>query len=640
MKTVFTLALLAVCAWVIADDAPDTAPDSSSSVKAAATQPSAKAKKGSSDAGDEFPSPAELVKKMKQIEAHTASLTKVAYFNLTRPIEEAPAAFTIFGDDGSLTLRSLLDRLVMARQEKDVKAVLLTLGADSNINYSQAQEVRDALAAIVKSGKPVYVYADSYDTPSYTLASGANHVCMLAGGEIMIPGVGMQVTFLKGLFDKVGVKADYVQIGEYKGADEEYTRSEASEELRGELNKLTDALYDQIVEGISRSRNLPKEKVQELIDETIVTGQAAKDRGFVDHLIDQDSLRPMLAKDLGNEVDLLNDYGRPAREAVDFSNPFAMLSSIFKARSEPATDKPQVAIIYANGVITDGSGEGGMLEESGVGSETMRKAFRAATRDDNVKAVVVRIDSPGGSALASEVMWQAARHCAEKKPVIISVGSMAASGGYYLASAGDKIYADPSAIVGSIGVVGGKFVLKDLFDKLGVNTETFAKGKNAGLFSMDRPWTDRQRQMVTSWMKQTYDQFTQRVMKTRGKKIKEIDKVARGRIFLAEQAKDLGLVDEIGGVEEAIACAAKKGGLKDGEYDVRVLPQPKTLADLLMGNGPDAAMPFKPTIEIKDPLLRGLAPILRKSLGHELKMAELLQDRPVVLIAPFDVTIK
>jgi protease-4 len=237
-------------------------------------------------------------------------------------------------------------------------------------------------------------------------------------------------------------------------------------------------------------------------------------------------------------------------------------------------------------------------------------------------------------------MWQAARHCAAKKPVIVSVGSMAASGGYYLASAGDKIYADPSAIVGSIGVVGGKFVIQGLYDKLGINTETIARGKNAGLFSMDRPWSDRQRQMVTGWMKQTYEQFTQRVMTTRAGKIKNIDKVARGRIFLAGQAKKLGLVDEIGGVEDAMAFAAHKSGLKKGEYDVRILPQPRSLADLLMGNGPEAAVPFKPTIEIKDPLVEGLAPALRKSLGHQLQMLELLQDRPVVLVAPFDVTIR
>jgi protease-4 len=590
-------------------------------------------------ADKEFPSPAELIRKMKQLEKKKAGLSKVAYLDFGRPIAEKPADFSLFGDDGSLTLRSVLDRLHKARGDEDVKAVLLTLGAQSEISFSQAQEVRDALAAIVKSGKPCFVYADGYDTAAYTLATGANHICMLEGGEIEIPGVGLEVTFLKGLFDKLGVKADYVQIGEYKGADEEYTRTEASEELKGELNKLTDSLYNQIVDGISGRRHISKEKVRGLIDQTIVVGKDAKEAGLVDELMDQDDLRPFLKKQLGNDVDLLSDYGRPARENVDLSNPFGLFSLMMR-RPQPASDKPAVAIIYAAGVITDGDGDGGMFQEDGVGSETMRKAFRSASRDDNIKAVVIRIDSPGGSALASEVMWQAARHCAQKKPVIVSVGSMAASGGYYLASAGDKIYADPSAIVGSIGVVGGKFVLKDLYDKLGLHSQTFSVGQNAGLFGMSEPWTDRQREMVTHWMKQTYDQFTRRVMSTRQGKIKDIDKVARGRIFLAGQARSLGLVDEIGGLEDAVAYAAGKGGLKPGEYDVRVLPEPKTLADYLMGNGPDAATPIRPKIELKDPILGDLSPLLRKAIGRPLQMIQLLQDRPVVLVAPFDITIR
>jgi protease-4 len=617
-------------AAVLADmpDAKESNSDSKSS-KPAATQPT----------GQEFPSPAELVRKMKQAEKKKASLTKVAYFNLTQPIAEKQPDFSLFGGDGALTLRSLLDRLHMAQTDKDVKAVLLTLGAQSQVSFSQAQEVRDELAAIVKSGKPCYVYADGFDTPSYTLASGADHICMLEGGEIEIPGVGLEVTFLKGLMDKIGIKADYVQIGEYKGADEEYTRTEASEELKGELNKLTDALYSQIVDGISSRRHIAKDKVRELIDQTIVMGKAAKEAGLVDELMDQDDLRPLLKKRLGNDIDLLNDFGRPAHEAVDLSSPFGLFSLLMR-KSQPPSDKPAVAIIHASGVIVDGDGDAGMFQEEGVGSESMRKAFRSAARDENVKAVVIRIDSPGGSALASEVMWQAARHCAEKKPVIVSIGGMAASGGYYLASAGDRIFADPSAIVGSIGVVGGKFVLKDLYTTLGLHSETFSRGKNAGLFSMSEPWSDRQREMVTSWMKQTYEQFTARVMKMRQGKIKDIDKVARGRIFLAKQAKSLGLVDEIGGVQDAIAYAAQKGGLEAGEYDVRIYPEHKTLADYLTGNGPDAAMPIKPTIEVKTPWLDGISPVLRKAMGRQLRMIQLLQDRPVALVSPFEITIK
>jgi protease-4 len=293
----------------------------------------------------------------------------------------------------------------------------------------------------------------------------------------------------------------------------------------------------------------------------------------------------------------------------------------------------------------DGDGGGGLFSEGGVGSDTLRQTFRMAARDENIKAVVIRIDSPGGSALASEVMWQAARRLAAKKPVIISIGGMAASGGYYLASAGDKIYADNTAIVGSIGVVGGKFVLRDLFEKIGLKTETFQKGRNADLFSSNQPFTDRQRTMVTSWMKQTYDQFTQRVMTTRKGKIKDIDAVARGRIFIASQAKELGMVDEIGGINDAIADAANKGGLSQGGFEVKVLPPPKTLADYVngsAGSGPHAAFPLRPKVEVNvaGSFMQAVPPPLRKALGQQFQVIQLLQDRPVVLVSPYTITIK
>jgi protease IV len=239
-------------------------------------------------------------------------------------------------------------------------------------------------------------------------------------------------------------------------------------------------------------------------------------------------------------------------------------------------------------------------------------------------------------------MWQAARHVAERKPVIISIGSMAASGGYYLASSGDHIFADPSAIVGSIGVVGGKFVMKDLYDKIGLSSEAFYRGKNADLFSDAKPFDDRQRRLITNWMRNTYDQFTGRVMHTRKNKIKDIDQVARGRIFLAKQAKDLGLVDEIGGIEAALAHAAGKAKLEKGGYDVKIVPAPRTLADLLTGNpGPEAAMPFKPTIRIsEDSVLHALSPQMRRSIGQQLRFMHLLQDRPVALVSPYVLTVR
>ena len=563
-------------------------------------------KKADKKNDDKLPSPSELIKRLKAMDNEHANKAKIAFFDLaTRPVVEKPADFSIFGDDGSMTLRSIIERLHQARDDKDIKGVLITLG-ETGVSFSQAQELRNALAEVTKAGKMSYVYADGYDTDTYIVASGAKHVCMLEGGEIMLPGVALETTFYKGLFDKIGVKADYVQIGEFKGADEEYTRTEASKELKGELTKLTDGLYQQIVSNISTARHISQDDVKAIIDGTILTGHDAKEKGLIDDLIDQDSLRALISKEVGGDIDLVADYGRDPRESMDLSNPMQLFSLLMK-KPQSDSDLPQVALIYAQGVISDGEA-GGIFSEEGIGSENMRKAMRIAARDENIKAIVIRIDSPGGSALASEVMWQAVRHAAEKKPVVISIGSMAASGGYYLASAGDKIYADPSAIVGSIGVVGGKFVFKGVYDWAGIHTESFAKGLNAGLFSSSEPWDDRQKAMVTKWMEGTYKQFTERVMKTRGGKIKDIDKVARGRIFLAQDAKALGMVDEIGGIDDALTYAAKKVGLEVDKYDVRIVPAPKTLGDLLMGGGPEAAFKFKPTIQISpDSILNAAA---------------------------------
>jgi protease-4 len=602
---------LALCASVLADPA---------------TQPT------------HFPTPSELLAKMKAAREKEEGQAKVALFDFSDGISEKPADFSLFANQTSDTLHETIGRLKRARDDKDIRAVLILLG-DGKIDLAEAQEIRDTLADI-GTHKKVYVYADGYDTTAYTLASGATDICMLAGGEIMIPGVGFSTMFYKGAFDKLGVEADYVQIGKYKGAKEPYTNSEPSEELKGELNRLTENLYTQIVSGIADHRKLSTDAVKQIIDDTMISGDAAKDRGLVDHLLDQDGLRALIESDLGNQMNLIQDYGEDDQPQVDLSNPWALLSML--TRKPEVSNKPSVALIYAEGVITDGEGNQGLLGgDSGVASEPMRRAFRLAAHDDSIKAVVIRIDSPGGSALASEVMWQAVRRVSVKKPVIISVGSMAASGGYYLASAGDTIYADPVGIVGSIGVVGGKFVLKDLYAKLGLTTDTFAKGQNAGLFNSDAPFTDKQRDMVEKWMTETYVQFTKRVMTTRSGKIKDIDQVAQGRIFLAPQAKELGLIDEIGGTEAAIACAADRGGLAAGSYEIRVLPAARTLADLFTKPGADAQSPIHSQAGLlNSPLLSMLDDATRELFANQLQMIQLLQKRPIMLMSPYVFTLK
>ncbi|MGF1633313.1 MAG: signal peptide peptidase SppA [Phycisphaerae bacterium] len=591
----------------------------------------------------EFPSPAELIKRMKQKQDERKQLLQVAHFDLTEPLAEKPADFSFFEIDQPLTARDLINRMREARQDEEVEAVLITLGAGAGVSLAQAQELREAMQALREADKRVFIYADTYDTVSYVLATGASDIALLEGGEIFIPGIGLETMFYAGMFQKVGVHADYVQVGEYKGAQEPFTRTEPTEELRGELDRLAHGLYEQVVTTISEARALEPAEVRTMIDGVMLGGVAAKERGFVDHLLDQDGLRGLMEDQLGREVDLLSDYGSPDAPKLDFSNPFAMLSSLNQPKEEETG--PAVALIYAEGTIVDGSGEAGLLAQgSSVGSESMREIFRKALRDDRVKAVVIRIDSPGGSALASEVMWQAARRVAEEKPVIISIGGMAASGGYYLASAGEYIFADPVAIVGSIGVVGGKFVLSDLYGKLGLTTTSFTKGQNADLFSSSERFDEKQQDLVRRWMQRTYDQFTDRIMTTRGQKITDIDKVARGRIFLAADAVELGMIDELGGLNAALAHAAERGGLDPEDFRVQLMPEPKTLADLIRGEEIGATMPFRPTVQAAA-LGQALPPILallpqaeRELLQRQLTLAQLLQRRPVVLMSPYAIT--
>lgn len=597
------------------------------------TQPSTRAPEKS------YPTPAELARKILAKREQEARQIGVAYFDLTRPVRERPADFSLFADE-SETLYELIGRMEAARDDADIKAVLVYLGSGSGLNMAQAQEVKQVLNDLRRAGKKTFVYADSYDTISYLIASAATDVCLLEGGEVFIPGIGFETMFYKGTLDKLGIHADYIQIGEYKGAEEPFTRSRPSEELQGEMNKLVDAYFQQIVDTISIERGLPAEKVRRTIDSAILTGAAAKQAGWVDHLVDADGLRALMKSEIGDEVKLIHDYGIQAPESPDLSNPFAIFQAL--TRKTPESNLPKVAVVYAEGAIVDGQGGEGILGGVSVGSEDIRKAMRLAVRNESVKAVVIRIDSPGGSALASEAMWQAVRRVASEKPVVVSIGSMAASGGYYLASAADHIIADPSAIVGSIGVVGGKFVMSDLYEKLGITTMTFQRGQNAGLFSSTSRFDDRQKRMVRTWMKNTYDQFTDRIRQTRGKKIKDIDEVARGRIFLAKDAKDLGLVDELGGLSSAIRHAAGQANLQAGDYEVMVLPRPMSFADLLTGNrGPDAISPLKPAIQLQiraDSLLKALPQDIRKVLGQQLQLMEILENRPVALMTPFVMT--
>ncbi|MFT3787795.1 MAG: signal peptide peptidase SppA [Tepidisphaeraceae bacterium] len=626
------VSLTAAGAWA---DSPSTQPT---------TKPAPTTKQVKRLSKVDFPSPADLLKTLKDNKAAAKAKLQVAYIDLgALPIGEKPSAsISLLGGSQVVSLHAVLQRLDKAREDSSIKAVLLTLETGTSLHLAQVQEMRTKLEDLRRAGKRVFVHADSFSTTDYLLATGATDVCLMPSGELFMPGVGFETMFYKGLMEKFGVKADYVQIGEYKGAEEPYTRTEPSEELKGEMTRLAKSLYDELVSGISLSRNKSSKDVERLIDDSIMNAKQLKEQGYVDHLVDADGLRDLLKTELGDDINLIPDYGDTERPSIDLENPLSILIAMNKRA--PESSKPKVAIVYAEGVISDGEGDaGGLFSEAGIGSEPIRRAMRMAARDPDVKAVVLRINSPGGSALASEVMWQSVRRLAKDKPVIVSIGGMAASGGYYMSVAGDYIVADPASIVGSIGVVGGKFVLGGLYDKLGLTTHEFTQGRNAGLYSSSVEWDDRQRRMVTNWMRDTYDQFTTRVMTTREGKIKDIDKVARGRIFTAREAKDLGMVDQLGGLDTALNIAADRAKLKAGEWDTKVLPPAPTLADMLSGRT-DTSMASPMHQAMKANAASSLLSVLpdgpRQGVIQFIQMGELLQRRPVVLMTPFTVTVK
>ncbi len=572
--------------------------------------------------------PAELMRQMREEKEARDAQPVVAQIDLSSPITERPSGPSLFGGS-ALDLKGVLDRLEQAENDEQVEAVLLTFYNGGLMGFAQAQEIRDQLGEIREAGKKIFVYADTYDTVSYFVASAATDVVLMDGGELFMPGVAIEPMFYRGALDILGIKPDYVQVGEFKGAEEPYTRTEPSPELEQEMEQLVDALYGQIVDGISESRGLGKKKVKKAIDRAMTPAKDAMEQGWVDHLADPDGLRALFADALGDDPRIDANYGLSDEGGFDPDNPFAIFQ-LFKPQTVDATN-PSIAVVYAEGTITGGEGGGDLFTAGGIGSEAIRRAMRIIERDDEIKAVVIRIDSPGGSALASEAMYQSVRRVAEKKPVIISIGGMAASGGYYLACAGDTIYADPAGIIGSIGVVGGKLVLSGLYDKVGLTTSSFSRGENARLFSETQPWDAKQEKLVRRWMESTYEQFTDRVMQTRGDKIEDISEVAKGRVFLAEQGLELGMVDVLGGIDDALADAAERAGL-EGDYDLVILP------DAAPNPFAGAGLPFGETPLVQ--FVSSLPPSLRNPVIDALQMAELLSDRPVVLMSPWRVRVR
>jgi protease-4 len=561
----------------------------------------------------------------------TASRSKarVVEFTLKGSYPEGPQPAGLFAEIQP-SLGKFVDRMDEAAKDKAVDAVILRV-AEAELERATVDELRAAVGRIRKAGKPVYAELVDADSRDYLLAGACDRIYMAPGGTLMIPGVRAEMTFFKGLLDKLGIEFCVLQMGKYKSAGEPFTRTEPSPAAREEMTGIVEDLYQNLVATIAKDRKLDEAQVRKLIDEGIFTAQAAKNAGLVDKIAYADEIREGFRKKLRAEkVDFVTDYKKEKND-LDFSGIGGMMKLMELAfggkTSEKSSGPRKIAVVYAVGVIVQGKGSSGsFMGEDGVGSTTLVEALQKADKDPKVLAVVLRIDSPGGSAVASDLIWRQVKQM--HKPVIASMANVAASGGYYIAVGAKRILAEPQTITGSIGVIGGKPVISKLLGNVGVTTEVISRGKNSGMLSLTAPFTPEERQAWMKVMDETYGQFVAKVAEGRKMPRAKIEELAQGRVYTGKMALDKGLIDGLGTLEDAIRAAKEAAGLKpDEKVDLETLPEPKTFFEQLLDQ--DSAMTR----------VRAALP----ELAYTLASAELIRRvfrEPSLLLMPYRLEVK
>ena len=469
------------------------------------------------------------------VAAPAAAATRVAWLEIEGTLAERPGPFDWLSG-GSVTLMDMVGTLEAIAADDDLDGLVLKLDSPA-WSATQIEEIGAEIARVREAGKTVFAFSDIYDAGSLRLASYADTVVMQTGGAVFYPGMYMEEMFLKDTLGLVGITADYVQVGDYKGAKEQMSYSQPSEEWNENITGLLDQLYGAMRAEMRENRDLSDDELDRaMADAWYTDGNRAASLGLIDAEVDRGDFTDFLRAELGDDTvkfDLsYDDFGGDV--ALDMANPFALLNVLSTDPAhEPEIDT--IAVVHIDGPIMDGESQPASAFGGGsVGAVTIRQALRDIEKEDLVRGVIVRINSPGGSAIASENIWQGVRQLAETKPVWVSVGSMAASGGYYIAVAGDTIYVDESSVVGSIGVVGGKLAMDGLYDKLGVTVVGRSRGPNAELFASGPMWTTAQRALVRQRMSETYDLFAGRV--TQGRDGIDLSRTAEGRLFAGQTA--------------------------------------------------------------------------------------------------------
>ncbi len=524
------------------------------------------------------------------------------------------------------TIKGLLEQLRKAKADKRISAVLLEINM-SGAGWAKAEEIRDAITDFRTSGKPIYAYMELGMNKEYYIALACEKIFVAPPGDLFINGFAADVMFFRGSLDKLGIYPDVYQIGKYKNAPDSFTRKEMSEGHREVVNAILDDLFNRFVNTVATTRHKSPEEVRAMIDNAPYSAPEAQKIGLIDGASYRDEVEKELKGRLGyKESDELRltrgeDYREVSEESLGLNK------------------GERIAVIYGTGSIGSGKSENSPFGSQSIGSDTMVKAIDDARKDDTIKAIVLRIDSPGGSSYASDVIWRSIELARQKKPVVVSMSDVAASGGYYIACNASKIVAEPSTYTGSIGIFAGKPVMKEFYNWLGITNEYVLRGKNAGLFRETEKFTPEEREKFFGIIKSTYyDEFVPKVAKGRGRDAEYIDSIGQGRVWTGAQAREKGLVDEIGGLDKAIEIAKQLAGIPADKGIKRVvLPYPRSFFENLFGKDDDASENIK--LQQQRAAFEALPEDVRRTLQYATLLDRMKRGEAMAMM-PFDLRIK
>ena len=516
------------------------------------------------------------------------------------------------------SVRDIVDALQQAANDDRVLALVARAGTP-RMGLAEIQEVRDAVSAFRKSGKPTIAYAETFGefgpgNGAYYLAAAFDDIYLQPSGDIGLTGLMAESAFVSGTLEKLGLSPRMDHRYEYKNALNMFTEKKYTQPHREAILKIIESQFGQIVQGIAEGRGLEVEYVRTLIDRGPFLGAQALTEKLVDGLAYRDEVQTVIEDTVGEDAERVG------------------LFTYLRQMGRPHNEGEAIALIYGVGGVQRGKSEySAAFSGPTMGADSVSAAFRSAVQDDTVKAILFRVDSPGGSYVASDTIWRETVRARDAgKPVIVSMGNVAGSGGYFVAAAADKIVAQPGTITGSIGVFGGKMITAELMEKIGISSDEVHTSTNATMWSSSLDYTPQQWQRITVWLDRVYEDFTQKVAQGRGLTQEQVHAVAKGRIWTGEDAKGIGLVDELGGFPLALSLAKQAAGIEaDTQVRIKLFPAQKTLVETVLSHiqgREDAAA--SPTAAALRQVMQAVRPVIQ--MGQRLG----LWSEPGVLTMP------